>query len=36
MSPSGVGVIFDGWAPSGLLQYALDDVETMIERAEVA
>ncbi len=36
VSASGVGVIFDGWAPSGLLQYARGDVETMIERAEVA
>ena len=36
VSPSGSAVIFDGWAPSGLLQYALDDVRTMIERAEVA
>ncbi|MGH2634734.1 MAG: hypothetical protein ACRDHU_01070 [Actinomycetota bacterium] len=33
---SGSAVIFDGWAPFGLLQYALDDVETMIERAELS
>jgi hypothetical protein len=36
VSGSGSAVVFDGWAPFGLLQYALDDVETMIERAEVA
>jgi hypothetical protein len=36
VSASGIGVIFDGWAPAGLLQYAQGDVETMIERAEVA
>jgi hypothetical protein len=32
----GVGLVFDGWTSFGLLQYALDDLETMIERAEVA
>jgi hypothetical protein len=36
VSPSGVGVVFDGWASSGLLRSALGDIETMIERAEVA
>jgi hypothetical protein len=36
VSGSGVGVVFDGWSPSGLLQFALDDVETMIDGAEVA
>jgi hypothetical protein len=36
VSPSGVGVVFDGWAPSGLLRSALGDIETMIERTEVA
>ena len=36
VSGSGVGVVFDGWAPSGLLQYALDDINTMVDRAEVA
>jgi hypothetical protein len=36
VSGSGVGVVFDGWSPSGLLQFALDDVEAMIDGAEVA
>jgi hypothetical protein len=36
VSTSGVGVIFDGWAPSGLLRFALDDVDVMTEGAEVA
>jgi len=36
VSDSGVGVIFDGWAPSGQLQSARGDVRTMIETAEVA
>jgi len=35
MTSSG-GVVFDGWAPEGLLQYALGDVHTMIDRAVVA
>lgn len=35
-SDSGSGVIFDGWAPSGLLQHVLGDIERMIRRAEVA
>lgn len=36
VSESGVGVIFDGWAPSGQLQSVRDDVRTMIETAELA
>jgi hypothetical protein len=35
VSPSGVGVVFDGWAPSGLLRYVLGDIETMVTRAEI-
>ena len=35
VSPSGVGAVFDGWAPTGLLRYVLDDVETMVTRAEI-
>jgi hypothetical protein len=31
----GLGVIFDGWAPSGQLQFAIDDIHTMIRRAEI-
>ncbi len=36
VSDSGVGVIFDGWAPSGQLQSVSGDVRTMIETSEVA
>jgi hypothetical protein len=36
VSPSGVGVIFDGWAPAGQLQFEIDEIDTMIERAEIA
>ena len=36
VSDSGVGVIFDGWAPSGQLRSALDEVRAMIDAAEVA
>jgi len=35
VSPSGVGVIFDGWAPSGQLQYASSDIHTMVRTAEI-
>lgn len=36
VSPSGVGIVFDGWAPGGLLQYVVDDIRLMIESAEIA
>jgi len=36
VSPGGSGVIFDGWAPEGQLEFALDDIHTMEEEAEVA
>lgn len=36
VSPSGVGVVFDGWAPSGQLQYATSDIRTMVRTAEIA
>ena len=36
VSESGVGVVFDGWAPSGLLRYALEDLDAMIDFAEIA
>lgn len=36
VTPDGLGVIFDGWAPSGQLQFAIDDIHTMIRRAEIA
>jgi hypothetical protein len=35
VTPDGLGVIFDGWVPSGQLQFAIDDIRTMIRRAEV-
>jgi hypothetical protein len=36
VSPSGVGVVFDGWAPSGQLQYANADIRTMVRTAEIS
>lgn len=36
VSPSGVGVVFDAWAPEGVLRYAAGDTRTMIERARIA
>lgn len=36
VSPSGVGVVFDGWAPSGQMRFAVDDVRTMVRTAEIA
>ncbi len=36
VSSSGNGVIFDAWAPSGVLGSVLEDVHAMIEGAEVA
>ncbi|HYX79018.1 MAG TPA: hypothetical protein VE976_00245 [Actinomycetota bacterium] len=35
VSPNGVGVVFDGWAPAGLLQYVLDDIRTMVDTARI-
>ena len=36
VSPTGQGVIFDGWAPAGQLQFEIDEIDAMIERAEIA
>ncbi len=36
VSPSGEGVIFDGWAPAGQLQFEIDEIDAMIDRAEIA
>jgi hypothetical protein len=36
VSASGAGVIFDGWAPAGQLQFEIDEIDEMIERAEIA
>jgi hypothetical protein len=36
VSPTGRGVIFDAWAPAGQLQFEIDEIDAMIERAEIA
>jgi hypothetical protein len=36
VSPLGTGVVFDGWAPTGQLQLAIEDLRTMIETTEIA
>jgi hypothetical protein len=33
ITPSGTGVVFDGWAPQGQLRFGLDDVHAMIAGA---
>jgi hypothetical protein len=35
ISSSGRGVVFDGWAPAGLLQYVMGDLDTMIDTAGI-
>jgi hypothetical protein len=35
VSPSGVGVVFNGWSSEGLLRFVLEDVGTMIDRAAI-
>jgi len=35
VSSSGGAVVFDGWAPAGLLQYATGDLKTMIDMAVI-
>ncbi|MCI0632691.1 MAG: hypothetical protein L0206_02055 [Actinobacteria bacterium] len=35
VSPSGTGVLFDGWAPSGQLRFSLDEIDEMIRTAEI-
>lgn len=35
VSPTGQGVIFDGWGPAGLYPYAQGDIDEMIRTAEV-
>ncbi|HEX9374970.1 MAG TPA: hypothetical protein VGB19_01820 [Actinomycetota bacterium] len=35
VSSSGRGVVFDGWAPAGLLQYVMGDLDTMIDTAAI-
>ncbi len=36
VSPSGTGVLFDGWAPAGQLRFSLDEIDEMIRTAEIA
>jgi hypothetical protein len=36
VSPSGTGVVFDGWAPAGQLRFSVDDIDEMIRTAEIA
>jgi hypothetical protein len=35
VTTSGHGVVFDGWAPAGLLSFVRSDIDTMIDQAEV-
>ena len=35
VATSGHGVVFDGWAPAGLLSFVRSDIDTMIDRAEI-
>ncbi len=35
VTASGHGVVFDGWAPAGLLSFVRSDIETMIDQAQV-
>ncbi len=35
VTPSGHGIVFNGWAPAGLLPFVRSDVRTMIAEAEV-
>jgi hypothetical protein len=34
ISTSGHGVVFDGWAPAGLLSFVRSDIDTMIDQAK--
>ena len=36
VSPSGNGIVFNGWAPEGLLSYVRGDIHTMVSRAQVS
>ena len=36
VTPSGHGVVFDGWGPAGVLSFERSDIETMIDRAAVS
>jgi hypothetical protein len=36
VTPSGHGIVFDAWAPAGLLSFVRSDVRTMVIEAEVS
>jgi len=36
VTPSDHGVVFDGWAPAGLLPFVRSDLETMVDHAAVS
>lgn len=36
IAPSGNGVVFDGWAPAGVLSFVRPDIDTMVARAEIS
>ena len=35
VTPSGHGIVFNAWAPAGLLSFVRSDVRTMVDEAEV-
>ncbi len=35
VTPDGQGVVFDGWAPEGMLSFVDGDLETMVDRAVI-
>jgi hypothetical protein len=35
VTPGGRGVVFDGWAPQGMLSFVDGDIETMVDRAVI-
>lgn len=35
VSALGVGVVFDGWGPEGILRYVVGDIRAMVEQAQV-
>jgi hypothetical protein len=36
VTPGGDGVVFDGWAPEGLLAFVDGDIDTMVDRAVIS
>ena len=35
VTPDGQGVVFDGWAPEGMLSFVDGDLETMVDQAVI-